>query len=100
MSETETTEAFLNQVEKWLALKERPEGTTFAIWMFPSQWKLLLSLARRGAAIPDERETSLQQLQQEYLAAQGRLARAVCGDPAKGVSFPISTALKESSNAE
>jgi hypothetical protein len=55
MSETETTEAFLKRIAKWIARNVTPDGDLrAAVLMSPTDADLLLSLARRGAAIPDE----------------------------------------------
>jgi hypothetical protein len=53
MSETETTEAFLKEVSDLIRRNDRGKPT-FELSMTPAQWQLMLSLARRGAAIPDQ----------------------------------------------
>jgi hypothetical protein len=57
MSETETTDAFLKRIAKWIARNVTPDGDLrAAVLMSPTDADLLLSLARRGAAIRNLKE--------------------------------------------
>jgi hypothetical protein len=96
MSETETTDAFLKRME-------------YTIYLSVSERLRLLSLARRGAAIPDEPTEAMaiagtKQFRPqavEYVVSEG-LRRQNCINAAPCFIWKamLSTALNESSNAE